>query len=79
VKAQLTSTSSEGECSFNVSGVEYTYQIDAGHMPYIERLARYAPFKALNFVKQRGKLIKRKGGKNEGENGNFQERESNYE
>jgi len=56
-KIILLSTSSFGECSFYASGKEYTYQIDAGHLSHVIKLAKYSPGRALNFVKTRGKLI----------------------
>jgi len=76
---QLISSNSYGECTFYVKGVEYTYQIDGGHLEYVGVLSIHTPGKAFNFVKKRGKLIKKKGGLNGRENSNFQERESNYE
>lgn len=57
----LAALSSDGTVTFFVAGAEYLYQIDRGHLGYIEALSRVAPFRALNFVKKKGKLIAKNG------------------
>jgi len=57
----LLSLRSDGEIAWLARGKEYTYLIDAGHLQYIEQLARYAPGRAFNFTKTHGTLIEKGG------------------
>ena len=57
----LSSRCKDGTISFSIKGKRYVYYIDAALHPHIIKTAYYNPGKALNFVKQRGKLVE--GGK----------------
>lgn len=41
-----------GEVGVIINGVRYTYFIDAGFIPKIEKMARKSPGKALAFLKE---------------------------
>lgn len=55
-------TSSYGEVGVSINGVEYTYLLDAGFIPKVERLARYSPGKALSFLKEVSRDCMKEGG-----------------
>jgi len=44
-------TSKEGVIGVIINNVKYTYFLDGGFIPKIERIKRYAPGKALTFLK----------------------------
>jgi len=41
-----------GQVTVDVNGKKYSYWIDAVHIKHVLDLERYAPFKALNFLKK---------------------------
>ena len=43
---------SEGEIGVSINGVKYTYNLDAGFIPKIVKMAKCKPGKALNFLKE---------------------------
>jgi hypothetical protein len=49
----LTSTSIDGTVTINIGRVGYTYQLDAGFIPEIQKLFQYTPWRALNLLKQK--------------------------
>lgn len=42
----------QGEVGVLINDIRYTYHLDAGFIPKIERMARHRPGKALNFLKK---------------------------
>jgi len=49
----LTSVSIDGTVTVSVDQCGYTYRIDGGFIPRIERLFRYNPWAALNVLKRK--------------------------
>ena len=49
----LTSISLDGTVTVSIEQVGYTYQIDAGFIPEIQRLFQYKPWMALRLLKQK--------------------------
>lgn len=49
----LTSISIDGTVTVNINQVGYTYQVDAGFLPKIEKLFRYKPWIAVRLLKQK--------------------------
>lgn len=52
LRFRIRYSTNTGEIGVNISGVNYTYSIDAGFIPRIRKLARYKPGKALAFLKE---------------------------
>ena len=55
-------TCKHGEIGVTVNEVDYTYLIDAGFIPAIEKLAKYHPGKALNDLKRLAYHYMKEGG-----------------
>jgi hypothetical protein len=49
----LTSISIDGTVTIDINQVGYTYQVDAGFLPKIEKLFRYKPWMAVRLLKQK--------------------------
>ena len=49
----LTSVSLDGTVTVSIEQVGYTYQIDAGFIPEIQKLFQYKPWMALRLLKQK--------------------------
>jgi len=49
----LTSVSLDGTVTVSIEQVGYTYQLDAGFIPEIQRLFQYKPWRALSLLKQK--------------------------
>ena len=54
----LIGTSNDGMVVFSIYNKRYKYSIDAALIPYVAKVAEYKSGEALNFVKQRGRLLK---------------------
>lgn len=49
----LTSTSVDGTVTVSIEQVGYTYQIDAGFIPEIQKLFRHRPWAGVNLLKRK--------------------------
>lgn len=49
----LTSISSDGTVTISINQVGYTYHLDAGFIPEIQRLFEHKPWSGLNLTKKK--------------------------
>jgi hypothetical protein len=58
----LTSVSLDGTVTINIAYFGYTYRIDAGFIPKIQKLFRHNPWAAVNTLKRKAyHVTKQKG------------------
>lgn len=49
----LTSVSLDGTVTINIAHFGYTYQVDAGFIPKVQKLFRFNPWAGVNLLKRK--------------------------